>query len=95
MGLWEWGAFLNRVKFFGNAKSWFKSKFSKSAPQLLANAKLQNFDLTQYFNQHTAKTNSHRSKDNVQFPFSNTSAPVSLQYGIPFSKNNGLASALQ
>ena len=47
------------------------------------------------FNQHTAKTNSHRSKDNVQLLSSNTFAPVSLYYNIPFSKNNGLASALQ
>ena len=41
------------------------------------------------------KTNSHRNKDNVQLPSSNTFAPVSLYYNIPFSKNNGLASALQ
>ena len=47
------------------------------------------------FNQHTAKTNSHRNKDNVQPPSLNTFAAVSLQYNNPFSKNNSLASALQ
>ena len=47
------------------------------------------------FNQHTAKTNSHRSKDNEQPPFSNTFALVSLQYNNPFSQSNGLASVLQ
>ena len=47
------------------------------------------------FNQHTAKTNSHRNKDNVQLPSSNTFAPVSLLYNLPFPKNIGLASVLQ
>ena len=47
------------------------------------------------FSQHTIISNFHRNKYNVQLPFLNTFAPVSLYYNIPLSKNNGLASALQ
>ena len=43
MSLWEWGAFSDRMEFFGNARLWLKSKLSISILQLLANAK--NLDL--------------------------------------------------
>ena len=114
MGLWEWGAFSDRTKFFGKCKALVKSKFSISALPLLANEKLQkfvqlktfnhnaavlkeskNFGISRNFNPHTAKTNSHRNNNNEQLPFLNTFATVSLQYDIPFSKSNSLASAPQ
>ena len=53
------------------------------------------FGLTHNFHLHTKILNFHCNKDNVQLPFSNTLAPVSLYYNILFSKNNGLASDVQ
>ena len=35
MGSWEWVAFLDRTKFFWNAKLWFKSKLLINTPQFL------------------------------------------------------------
>ena len=35
MGVWEWGTFLDRTKFFGNAKLWFKSKLLINTLQFL------------------------------------------------------------
>ena len=93
MGLWEWGAFLDRAEFLENKKLWLKLEFSISIPQFWTNAKTLAFLKT--FNQHTKISNSHRNKDNEQLPFLNTFAPVSLQYDIPFSKNIGRASAVQ
>ena len=69
MGLWNWGAFLDRMIFLINTKLWFKSKLSINAPPLLANAKLQNFDLAQYFNQHTPKMNTTATKITSNYPF--------------------------
>ena len=42
-------------------------------------------------NQRTAKINFLRNKNNVQPPFLNTFAPVSLQCDIPFPNNISLA----
>ena len=47
------------------------------------------------FNQRIAKINFLRNKDNEKPPFLNTFAAMSLLYNFPFSKSNGLASALQ
>ena len=46
-------------------------------------------------NQRTAKINFLRNKNNVQPPFLNTFAPVSLQCDIPFPNNISLAFDVQ
>ena len=53
------------------------------------------FDLIHSFHSAYCNFNFHRSKDNVQPPFLNAFAPVSLLYNNPFSKNSGLASDVQ
>ena len=53
------------------------------------------FDLIHSFHSAYCNFNFHRSKDNVQPPFLNAFAPVSLLYNLPFPKNIGLASVLQ
>ena len=66
----------------------FKSKLSINASLLLANAKLQKFIWLKTFNQYSAKTNSHRNKDNVQLPFSNAACPCKLAVWYPISEKN-------
>ena len=56
---------------------------------------MQSLDSIQNFQSAHRKKNFLRNKDNEKPPFLNTFAAVSLLYNFPFSKSNGLASALQ
>ena len=52
-------------------------------------------DYLKAFYKHTAKQIPTTTKITCSYPFRMRHAPVSLQYNIPFSKSNGLASVLQ
>ena len=56
---------------------------------------MQSLDSIQNFQSAHRKKNFLRNKDNEKPPFLNTFAAMSLLYNFPFSKSNGLASALQ